>query len=134
MIFGFGASTDQTPTRQPFKRHENFDSWYANNIQYYSSEWDLKLLCGELDWSPTGDLMVEQRTALVVSWLQAKIMAYFIALHVGIHEMTHGKIQVPAAILPPEPTPPTGDLENDPIAIQVYEYVKKAREHFIASL
>ena len=124
----------EATSQQPrFQRHENFESWYANNIQFFSSESDLRLICGELDW-PQGNLIVQQHTALVVSWLQAKIMAYFISLHVGIHEMAHGKISVTAPMLPPEPTPPTGDLENDPMAKQVYEYIKKAREEFVASL
>ncbi|HEY4899087.1 MAG TPA: hypothetical protein VII95_04605 [Terriglobales bacterium] len=128
-----GSEQKDKTQDERFQRHENFESWYANNIQFFSSEYDLKLICGELDW-PKGNLVVQQHTALVVSWLQAKIMAYFIGTHVAIHEMTHGKIAVPAPVLPPEPVPPTGELANDPVAIQVYEYIKKAREQFMASL
>ena len=54
-------------------------------------------------------------------------------LQLGVYEMSHGKIPIPSAILPIEPAPPTGELENDPLAKQIYEYVKKTREQFLAT-
>ena len=124
---------EQKSEKQGFVRHENFESWYANNVQFFPSAWDLRMVFGELDMRD-GDAIVQQHTAMTVGWVQAKLMNYFMSLQLGVHEMTQGKIEIPPGALPPEPTPPTGDMENDPIAIQVYEYIKKAREQFMASL
>ncbi|HEY4901438.1 MAG TPA: DUF3467 domain-containing protein [Terriglobales bacterium] len=127
---------EEKPPRTPqtgITKHDNFESWYANNVQFYPSEWDLRMVFGELDMSE-GGAIVQQHTAMTVAWVQAKLMQYFLTLQLGVYEMTHGKIPVPDGILPPEPTPPTGELEHDPVAIQVYEYIKKARDQFMASL
>jgi len=114
---------EQQPDKQGFVRHENFESWYANNVQFFPSSWDLRMVFGELDVRD-GDGFVRQHTAMI----------YFLSLHVYVHELTEGKIAIPSGALPPAPTPPVGDLENDPIAIQVYEHIKKAHEEFVASL
>lgn len=117
----------------PFKitRHENFESWYANNIQLYPSDFDLRMVFGELD-VPT--MTIQQHTAMTVSWLQAKLMHYFLSVQLGAHELTYGKIPVPQGSLPPEPQPPTGELADDPGNFKLYEYIKKMREQFIESL
>lgn len=124
---------EQQPDKQGFLRHENFESWYANNIQYFPSVWDLRMVFGELDLRD-GKGFVRQHTAMTVGWVQAKLMIYFLSLQVYVHELTEGKIAIPPGALPPEPTPPVEDLENDPIAIQVYEQIKKVREEFMATL
>lgn len=127
------APTVEQPAQQglTFERHENFESWYANNVQFQASEWDLKFIFGELDQSG-GKPTVIQHTSIVQSWLQAKIMHYFFTLQLGAFEMLHGKIPVPPSVMPPEPTPPDGDLKDDPAAQQIYEYIKKVREVFLA--
>jgi hypothetical protein len=126
--------TTETPQQiTDIVRHENFESWYANNVQFYPTQTDLKLVFGEMDW-PTGKPIIQQHTAMTVTWLQAKIMHYFLVLQLGIYEMQNGKIAVPPALFPPEPQPPSEeDLKGFPQAMQVYEFVKKAREQFIAS-
>jgi hypothetical protein len=124
---------EQQPDKQGFVRHENFESWYANNIQFHPSAWDLRMVFGELDLRD-GNGFVRQHTAMTVSWIQAKLMIYFLSLQVYVHELTDGKIAIPPGALPPAPIPPVGDLENDPIALQVYEHIKKAHEEFVASL
>ena len=116
-----------------FIRHENFESWYANNIQFFPSEWDLKVVFGEIDW-PKGKMQIQQHTSMSISWLQAKIMQYFLTLHVGAYELSHGKISVPTTVLPIAPVPPTGDLANDPAALRLYHFVQEQREKFLASL
>ena len=128
--------TTDPPQPQPieFVRHENFESWHANNIQFYPSEWDLKLVFGELDWPKGGNVVVQQHTAMTLSWLQAKIFQYFLTLNLALYEMQHGKIKVPAAVMPPEAQPPTGDLANDPAALKFYEFVKATREQFVEAL
>ncbi len=130
---------DQDNQSQPqsqslrFVRHENFESWYANNVQFTPSAWDLRMVFGELDVRD-GEAVVQQHTAMTVGWVQAKLMIYFLSLQLYVHELTQGKIAIPPGAMPPEPTPPTGELENDPTAIKVYEHIKKAHEAFTASL
>jgi len=122
------------PTPQPiFQRHENFENWYANNIQYFPSEWDLKMVFGQLDWKD-GNMLIEQHTAMAIAWTQVKLMIYFLTLQVGIYEMQYGKIKIPPSVRPPEPILPSGDLKDNPIANQVYEFIKQERERFNASL
>jgi hypothetical protein len=114
-----------------FKFHENFESWYANNIQFQPTEWDLRMVFGELDFTQG---IVQQHTAMTVSWLQAKLMHYFLTMQLSIYEISHGKIPVPPSVLPVEPQPPTGDLATDPLALEMYEYMKQLRTQFLESL
>ena len=121
------------PTPQAvFKRHENFESWYSNNVQIQPTEWDLKLFFGEMEVQDR-TVFVQQHTAIVQSWLQVKIMHYFLTLQLGAYELTHGKIPVPQSVIPAEPVPPSGDLDT-PDTRTLYEYMKKVRDEFIASL
>jgi hypothetical protein len=123
------ATVEQQPT---FIRHENFESWYTNNIQYHPSEWDLKLIFGELDWRD-GNMVVQQHTAMSMAWLQVKIMHYFLTLQLGIYELAHGRISVPPSVAPIEPPRPTGQLENDELAHRIHEFIKNTREQFMAA-
>ncbi len=118
------------PAQLGFVRHENFESWYANNVQFYPTEFDLRMIFGEYD---VANLSVQQHTAMTVSWVQAKIILYFLTLQLGIYEMSHEQIKIPPGIFPPEPEPPSGDLANDPAAREVYEYIKRIREQLVAS-
>lgn len=116
-----------------FKHHENYENWYTNNVQYQQSEWDLKLVFGQLDWS-TDHYVVEQHTAITMAWLQARLMLYYLSIQVGVYEMSHGKIPIPAGAMPPEPIPPTEEQAKDPASNQIYEYLRKAREQLVAEL
>lgn len=113
---------------QGFVRHENFESWYANNIQFHPSEYDLKLIFGEIDWPPTGVPVVQQHTAISMSWVQAKLTLYFLAAQVGVYEILHGAIKVPPTVMPSEAEPPTDD---NPLAKQAYEFIKQKREELM---
>src|SRR5208283_4527680 len=105
------------------KRHDNFESWYANNIQFETTEWDLKMIFGLLDFRE-GCLAIEQHTAMSVGWTQAKILAYSLQVHVAIFEKIHGKITVPPTVWPPEPIPPSDELKaSNPLAESVYELI-----------
>jgi hypothetical protein len=114
-------------------RHEDYVTLYANNVQFQPWDSDLRMTFGELDLRK-GKVVTEQHTAISISWLQAKIMLYFLGLQVAVQEIANGKIKIPDRLFPPEPTPPSGDFENDPVAIKVYEYIKEQREKFLATL
>ena len=126
----------ETPAAQlttPFKitRHENFESWYANNIQMYPTDFDLRMVFGELD-VPT--MTVQQHTAMTVSWLQVKLMHYYLSVQLGAHELMYGKIAVPQSSIPAPTQPPTGELADDPGNFKLYEYIKSMQEQFVTSL
>lgn len=110
-------------------RHESYETLYANNVQFFPSEWDLMLMFGELDPQEGKTVM---HTGMSIPWLQAKLMMYYLVLHVGLFELTHQKITIPPSLIPAEPEPPSGDLKDDPIAQKVYEFITKQREHFLA--
>jgi hypothetical protein len=126
--------TPERPQEMPpleILRHENYENWYSNNVQYYQSEWDLKMVFGQLDWRDD-HFAVEQHTAITVAWLQAKLILYYLSIQVGVYEMSHGKIPIPLGAMPSEPPPPVGEQVNDPVINQMYEYMKKMREEFLA--
>jgi hypothetical protein len=128
--------TSDANKKQPqfLRRGEDFESLYANNVYFQPSEWDLKLTFGELDNDKDNNVFVNQHTSISIPWLQAKIMNYFLTLQLGVYEMGHGRIQIPPAVMPPEPEPPSGLLENDPAAKRIYEYVKKMRQELVDSI
>src|SRR6202167_4420275 len=125
------SDTPEVQQGLEIKRHENYENWYSNNLQYQQTEWDLKLIFGQLDWS-VDHYVVEQHTAITVSWLQAKLIHYFLSVQLGLYEMSHGKIPLPAGAIPPEPLAPTEEQAKEPFVTEMYEYMKKRREEFLA--
>jgi hypothetical protein len=93
------------------RRSEEFASLYANNVQYESSVWDLKMVLGELDQSVTPNA-VEQHTAVILPWQQAKLAAYFLIVNTMIYEATNGKMPFPSRIIPQRPDPTDPDLDD----------------------
>jgi hypothetical protein len=127
-------TTATTGQQQPFLRQgEDFESLYANNVQFQPSEWDIKVVFGELQTDAKDSAsFVEQHTAITISWLQAKIMHYFLTLQLGVYEMSHGKIPIPLSVLPPVPETPPSELQGDPATKRVYDYIARTREEFFA--
>jgi hypothetical protein len=127
------AEENSPKDRRPdFTRHENFENWYANNVQYESSEWDLKMIFGQLDQSG-GQRTVEQHTAMTMSWQQAKICAYYLRVNILLAEMLYGKISLPLSIWPVEPTPPTEKEQIEaPLAQAAYELLKQVYDEWVA--
>lgn len=113
-----------------FKRHEDFVSLYANNVNFELSVWDLKLIFGQLDQSRP-EFSIEQHTAITLPWPQAKIGVYYMLLNLMIHQSRNGAINIPASVLPPRPDP------NDPAAEPSYkpalEYLAWIHDQFFSS-
>jgi hypothetical protein len=124
------AAQSFSPAKLGIKRHENFESWYSNNIQMQPTEWDLKCFFGEMEIQQDGTPVVQQHTAIVQSWLQAKIMNYFLTLQLSVYELTHGKIPIPPSAMPSEPVPPSGAIDTPDTRV-IYEFIKKFREDFV---
>lgn len=116
-----------------FERDEDFASLYANHVFYENSVWDMKLVFGQLDQSE-GPNVVIQHTAVAVSWLQLKLMIYFLQVNLAVHEAQNGVVKVPTSVMPPIPEPLTPELQTDATArecrekiIELHEYLAKSR-------
>ena len=112
-----GTPSTQRPEVTPpqFERDEDFVSLYANNVWHEVSAWDLKLIFGQLDQARTPNV-VTQHTAMALSWLQAKLLIYYLQVDLAVYEAQYGKVVIPFAILPPPPGPLPPEMENDPVA------------------
>ena len=130
------AEKDKKESSQPqegFQRVENFYTDYANNVYLESSVWDLKIIFGQLDQSVSPPV-TEQRSAITIPWIQAKILNYLLAGHIMGHETVTGKIVVPSAVVPPELSPPTEEAKKaDPNLQKFYDEMKKLREQFFGT-
>ncbi len=100
-------ATAATP-KIDYRRNEDFFGEYANNIKLDSSNWDLKLTFGELNMSE-GPNVVDQKFSTTIPWAQAKVLHYFLSLHLFGQEEDYGRIVIPTGIIPPWPsTMPAG--------------------------
>lgn len=127
--------TEQATVSQQveFRRDEDFVSLYANNVQFEMSVWDLKLIFGQLD-QREGKAAIEQHTSVTVPWFQAKLMSFFLQANVIAYEAEHGRIRIPAAVIPPDLPPLPPEQENNPQAQAVRERIRQLREQLISSL
>ena len=92
-----------------FKRDEDFTSLYANNTQFESTIWDLKLTFGQVDLANSA---IEQHTAMALPWPQAKLAAYYMLVNVTIHQANNGLIFIPPLTLPKRPDPSDPTIEG----------------------
>ncbi len=126
------TETTETSNQQPkfFRRGDEYESLYANSVYFQPSEWDLKLIFGELDNDPKdGSAFVEQHTAISVPWLQAKLMNYYLTLQVGAYEMMHGEVPVPESLMPVEyPLDPNADEATR----KMHDFIENTRRDFFA--
>jgi hypothetical protein len=68
---------------------------------------------------------------MTVSWVQAKLILYYLQTNIAGFEHFHGeKIKIPDDVLPPPVPEPTDDI---PKVRQMHEIFKKIREEFIAA-
>ena len=131
------TSAPVAPQSGQFRRSEEFISGYANNIQLEYSAFDLKLIFGLLDQRESSagkPPQIDQHTEINLSWLQAKLLIYFMELNLALYEQANGKIKIPAELLPPEiPASPQPPFDN-PQGREMFELMRKIRADFIARL
>lgn len=122
--------TDKETKETPgFERVEDFYTDYANNVYLESSAWDLKLIFGQLDQS-TNPVTTEQRAAITIPWSQAKILNYFLGIHIRAHEMDTGaRITIPKNVIPPEPTRGADEPAN---LDDLYAFMRRLRQEMFA--
>jgi hypothetical protein len=119
------------PNENPleFKRDDEFASLYANNVQFESSVWDLKIIFGQLDQSK-GSAVIDQHTAMSISWMQAKMAAYYLIVNVLFIERRLGTIHIPADIAPARPDP--SDPSLDELGKKLIEYLAWVHDQFFS--
>ena len=125
-------TTEKVESKPFLRRGEDFEALYANSVIFQPSEWDLRLVFGELDNESDDTIFIQQHTSIAVPWLQAKIMHYFLTLQLGMYEKSHQPIAVPESLMPPDANPPEGAFKDDPQAKEVYDYIKKMRAEFVS--
>ena len=111
------------------ERSEDFASFYANHIWYENSVWDLKLLFGEVDQSKTNTVL--QHTGITLSWLQVKLLIYFLQVNLAFNELQNGNVNIPLSVMPPAPDPLAPEGANDPVAQAQREKVIQLREKLL---
>src|SRR5215469_9510418 len=92
-----------------YKQSEDIAEFYANNVVFQSSLWDMKILFGEL-YQSAGPNAVTQHSAVTLPWAQVKLMVYFLQLHLMGYEAVHGRIVIPKGIVPEFPKDPPKDF------------------------
>jgi hypothetical protein len=115
-----------------FSRSESFRNEYSNNSLLQSSARDLKILFGELDQTK-GPNTVLQHTGITLSWPQAKVMSYYLQIHLAIHELEYGRTTLPKGVIVDVPEPSPEMIKQYPQALEVYEAVLKLHDAFLAS-
>jgi hypothetical protein len=124
---------DETPPAVKSERTENFISTYANNVFLESSTWDLKLIFGQLDQSSAPNT-IKQNVAVTLPWAQAKLLLYYLRLHIEAEEIADGKIHIRPDVRPVEPPALTPEQKSDPAFKRIYDFMIKLRAEFIANL
>ena len=120
------------PNKDTFERAHEFSEKYANNVQFESNVWDLRILFGLLDQSGT-PTTVQQHTAINVPWQQAKLMTYFLYANVLLHESVNGRIKIADSVMPP----PIGEFfdkwQEDAKLKLAIEYLEQMRTKFLGA-
>ncbi len=116
-----------------YQRADDLVTFYANNAYYESSAWDLKIVFGQLDQPKGSPAVIRQNIAITIPWAQAKLLAYFVRIHIEASELQNGKVPIRPDLRPPPPPALTEEQAKDPAARKLFEFVTKLRDEFIAS-
>ena len=111
------ADDDKTTTPQipTFRRSKEICQRYANNVQFETTVWDMKIVFGEVDQF-ADPAVIEQHTTITLSWLEAKIMAYYLVVNLALYQAKHGSIPVPPLVLPLGPSKDSPDIPDKDLA------------------
>jgi len=119
-------SVEVTKSGIQFTRAEDFIVDYANHTLLESSNWDLRITFGHLDQS-LGPNNVVQTTAVTIPWAQAKVLHYFLTLHLIGHEGEYGRLIIPPGII--NEFPKDAPLE---VNKEAFQKAAKFAEEFMA--
>ncbi len=68
---------------------------YANNVSMSATRFDLKLLFGEVIEVTDEKAIIETRVQVTVDWLEAKLLADFLAANIKAFEELNGPLKLP---------------------------------------
>ncbi|MGB8412389.1 MAG: hypothetical protein WCE23_06140 [Candidatus Binatus sp.] len=118
------------------ERAPNFTNFYANNIYYESTAWDMKFTFGHVDQA-TAPVVVKNDIAVTIPWPQAKLALFWLRLHVELAEAEVGvKIPIRKDLLPaelPENFPEPAQ-ESDPKLKLFRDVYNKLRAEFLTTV
>lgn len=125
------TSPPQMPEKKGinYRRSEAFFQSYANNVYLLTSNWDLKLIFGELDQMQSPNLVV-QNGSVTLPWAQVKVLAYFLSLQLTAHEAEFGRLVIPSSIIPEIPAQRPKGFENVPE--ETWQQLRKLYATFLA--
>ena len=105
----------QTPVNKPVqyvRPPEGVPSFYTNNVAIGPTNFDIRIVFGELMEPSEEQLIVTQRVSVTMSWLEAKILATFLQDNVDAFEKANGAITFPQLIQPEMTNPFTTPKEK----------------------
>ena len=130
------AATQSPTPQQVVERAPNFTTFYANNIYFESTAWDMKITFGHVDQA-TGTVVIKHDCAVTIPWPQAKLALFWLRLHVETAEAEVGvKIPIRKDLIPaelPEEFPEPAQ-KSDPKMKIFREIYNKLRAEFLATL
>ena len=118
-----------------YKRVEDFQELYANNVFLEASLWDMKLVLGNLD-QKLGPTTIVQHAAVTLPWAAVKVLRYFLGVHLLAHELQNGKVFVPPNVVPaiPEEIPEeVGAVVSPAKAKAIHAALRECYADFIKS-
>jgi hypothetical protein len=68
---------------------------YSNNVQLGFTNFDLRMLFGELVEATPEKIVIEQRVQVTLSYLQAKLLMLMVAQAIAQHEAVFGEVKIP---------------------------------------
>jgi hypothetical protein len=118
-----------------FARVADFVSRYANNVRLEAYGTDLKLIFGQSEQS-SGREVIEQHTAITISWAEVRILIYYLSVQLAVYESQIGAPVTVHPVLRPSPIadPPDEILKADPRAGHTAEILRRIREELLASI
>jgi hypothetical protein len=105
------------------KARESTHSVYANTITLGATDVDFKIVFGE--GQPTN-----WHTAVTMPWTVVKLLSFYLQSNLTVHEITNGRVKLPAGLLPPTLVAPP-DMETDPTSKRTFEALQAMRQKFM---
>jgi len=127
--------SDTTPKSavSEFERASDFTTRYANNINFESTAWDMKITFGHVERA-TDPVVIRHDFAVTIPWPQAKLALFWLRLHVETTEAEVGaKIPIRKDLIPPE-LPQVDAQKEDAAMKQFREIYERLRTEFLASV
>jgi len=72
---------------------------YANNVQLGWTNFDVRMIFGEVVDAQVDKLIVEQRAQVTISYLQAKLLMFLLGQAVSQYETIFGELKIPEGLL-----------------------------------